>query len=60
MSASPHANGGELLQELLLPDFRDYAVDGRPSRRPRFSEATRVTGALPARRRAAQPARPSG
>ncbi|MBL7488993.1 phosphoketolase family protein [Frankia sp. AgB1.9] len=27
MSASPHANGGELLRELALPDFRDYAVD---------------------------------
>jgi xylulose-5-phosphate/fructose-6-phosphate phosphoketolase len=26
MSANPHANGGELLQELVLPDFRDYAV----------------------------------
>ena len=27
MSASPHANGGELLRDLVLPDFRDYAVD---------------------------------
>jgi xylulose-5-phosphate/fructose-6-phosphate phosphoketolase len=27
MSASPHANGGLLLRELELPDFRDYAVD---------------------------------
>jgi xylulose-5-phosphate/fructose-6-phosphate phosphoketolase len=27
MSASPHANGGELLRDLRLPDFRDYAVD---------------------------------
>ncbi len=27
MSASPHANGGVLLRELILPDFRDYAVD---------------------------------
>ncbi|TKK87756.1 phosphoketolase family protein [Herbidospora galbida] len=26
MSASPHANGGELLRPLVLPDFRDYAV----------------------------------
>jgi xylulose-5-phosphate/fructose-6-phosphate phosphoketolase len=43
MSANPHANGGELLQDLALPDFRDYAVDvpapGRTS-----SEATRVLG----------------
>lgn len=27
MSANPHANGGLLLRELRLPDFRDYAVD---------------------------------
>src|SRR6185503_5321977 len=27
MSANPHANGGTLLQDLLLPEFRDYAVD---------------------------------
>jgi xylulose-5-phosphate/fructose-6-phosphate phosphoketolase len=27
MSASPHANGGVLLRPLMLPDFRDYAVD---------------------------------
>jgi xylulose-5-phosphate/fructose-6-phosphate phosphoketolase len=27
MSASPHANGGVLLRDLRLPDFRDYAVD---------------------------------
>src|SRR5256886_9203170 len=27
MSANPHANGGTLLHDLLLPDFRDYAVD---------------------------------
>jgi xylulose-5-phosphate/fructose-6-phosphate phosphoketolase len=26
MSANPHANGGELLVDLRLPDFRDYAV----------------------------------
>jgi xylulose-5-phosphate/fructose-6-phosphate phosphoketolase len=43
MSASPHANGGELLTELLLPDFRDYAVDvAKPA--TTMSEATRVTG----------------
>ena len=29
MSANPHANGGLLLRDLRLPDFRDYAVDGR-------------------------------
>jgi len=27
MGANPHANGGALLQDLRLPDFRDYAVD---------------------------------
>ena len=26
MSANPHANGGLLLRELRMPDFRDYAV----------------------------------
>src|SRR3954451_505525 len=45
MSASPHANGGELLKELLLPDFRDYGVEvAKPA--TSFSEATRVTGAF--------------
>jgi xylulose-5-phosphate/fructose-6-phosphate phosphoketolase len=27
MSANPHANGGVLLKDLRLPDFRDYKVD---------------------------------
>ena len=27
MSANPHANGGPLLRDLDLPDFRDYAVE---------------------------------
>jgi xylulose-5-phosphate/fructose-6-phosphate phosphoketolase len=27
MSANPHANGGLLLRDLRLPDFRDYALD---------------------------------
>ena len=41
MSASPHANGGLLLRDLAMPDFRGYAV---PVERPaaEFSEATRV------------------
>ena len=26
MSANPHANGGVLLRDLVMPDFRDYAV----------------------------------
>ena len=43
MSANPQANGGELLKDLRLPDFRDYAV---PVPRPgtTSSEATRVLG----------------
>jgi xylulose-5-phosphate/fructose-6-phosphate phosphoketolase len=43
MSASPHANGGELLRDLVLPDFRDYAVEV-PQPGTSFSEATRVLG----------------
>jgi xylulose-5-phosphate/fructose-6-phosphate phosphoketolase len=43
MSANPHANGGELLQDLHLPDFRDYAVDV-PKPATTTSEATRVLG----------------
>ncbi len=43
MSANPHANGGLLLRDLALPDFRDYAATvtqpGTTS-----SEATRVMG----------------
>jgi xylulose-5-phosphate/fructose-6-phosphate phosphoketolase len=27
MGANPHANGGLLLRELKMPDFRDYAID---------------------------------
>ncbi len=43
MSANPHANGGELLRDLVLPDFRDYAVGvERPG--TAFSEPTRVLG----------------
>ncbi len=45
MSANPHANGGELLRDLVLPDFRDYAVDV-PAPATTFSEATRVLGAF--------------
>ncbi len=26
MGANPHANGGLLLKELKMPDFRDYAL----------------------------------
>ena len=43
MSANPHANGGELLRDLVLPDFRDYAVDV-PGPGTTSSEAMRVLG----------------
>ena len=43
MSATPHANGGQLLRALAMPDFRDYAVSvERPA--VQSSEATQVLG----------------
>ncbi|PYV67517.1 MAG: phosphoketolase [Acidobacteria bacterium] len=43
MSANPHANGGLLLRDLLMPDFRKYAVKvTRPG--AEFAESTRVLG----------------
>jgi len=43
MGANPHANGGLLLRELRLPEFRDYAVAvEKPGASE--SEATRVLG----------------
>ncbi|HET7857210.1 MAG TPA: phosphoketolase family protein, partial [Gaiellaceae bacterium] len=45
MSANPSANGGELLRDLVLPDFRDYGVDV-PAPGTTRSEATRVLGAF--------------
>jgi xylulose-5-phosphate/fructose-6-phosphate phosphoketolase len=45
MSANPHTNGGVILRDLILPDFRDYAVDV-PKPGTTFSEATRVLGAF--------------
>ena len=43
MSANPHANGGLLLRDLRLPDFRDYAVK-LPKPGGVNAEATRVQG----------------
>ncbi len=43
MGANPHANGGLLLRDLELPDFREYAVDV-PSPTGSVSEPTRVLG----------------
>ena len=60
MGANPHANGGLLLRDLRLPDFRDYAVDvpqpgrgrgrghARPGRvPPRRDQAQRGAAQLP-------------
>jgi xylulose-5-phosphate/fructose-6-phosphate phosphoketolase len=45
MSANPHANGGILLRDLILPDFRDYAVEvAEPG--THSSEATKIAGAF--------------
>jgi xylulose-5-phosphate/fructose-6-phosphate phosphoketolase len=43
MSANPHANGGLLLRDLVMPDFRKYAV---AVKKPGTSEAesTRILG----------------
>jgi xylulose-5-phosphate/fructose-6-phosphate phosphoketolase len=45
MGANPHANGGLLLKDLVMPDFRDYSV---PVVKPGTSnaEATRELGKL--------------
>jgi xylulose-5-phosphate/fructose-6-phosphate phosphoketolase len=45
MSANPVANGGLRLQDLSLPDFRDYAVDV-PAPATTTAEATKVLGAF--------------
>ncbi len=45
MGANPHANGGRLLNDLKMPNFRDFAVDvAKPA--TVFAEATRVLGAF--------------
>ncbi len=43
MGDNPHANGGLLLKELELPDFRDFAVEV-PAPGAAVAEATRVMG----------------
>jgi xylulose-5-phosphate/fructose-6-phosphate phosphoketolase len=45
MSDNPHANGGLLLRDLKLPDFRSYAVE-TPRPGAATAEATRVQGAF--------------
>ena len=45
MGANPHANGGLLLRELVMPDFRNYAVKvTKPG--TESEESTRVLGRL--------------
>ncbi len=43
MGANPHANGGLLLRDLRLPDFRDYALDV-PAPGKVQGEDTRICG----------------
>jgi xylulose-5-phosphate/fructose-6-phosphate phosphoketolase len=43
MGANPHANGGLLLRDLQLPDFRDYAVDAAQPGQMQ-AEPTRILG----------------
>jgi len=43
MGANPHANGGLLLRDLRLPDFRGYAIDVKKPG-TELAEATRVAG----------------
>jgi xylulose-5-phosphate/fructose-6-phosphate phosphoketolase len=43
MGANPHANGGVLLQDLAVPDFRAYAVSGKKPG-TEVAEATRILG----------------
>jgi len=45
MGSNPHANGGVLLKDLLMPDFRKYAV---PVTKPgvETAESTRVLGSF--------------
>jgi xylulose-5-phosphate/fructose-6-phosphate phosphoketolase len=45
LGANPHANGGLLLRDLVMPDFRDYAVPV-PAPGAKTSEPTRVLGGM--------------
>src|SRR6202023_3816223 len=45
MSANPHANGGLLRRDLVMPDFTDYAVAVTHPGRVE-GEATRIMGAF--------------
>ena len=43
MGANPNANGGVLLRDLVMPDFRDYAFEVKKPG-SQFGEATRILG----------------
>ena len=45
MGANPHADGGQLLRDLIMPDFRDYAV-AVPKPGSVDAESTRVMGEM--------------
>ena len=45
MGANPQANGGLLLRDLRMPDFRDYAIEVRKPG-TELNEATRIAGAF--------------
>jgi xylulose-5-phosphate/fructose-6-phosphate phosphoketolase len=45
MGANPHANGGKLLEPLVLPDFREYAIPVR-NHGAELHESTRKLGEL--------------
>ncbi|MEW5754808.1 MAG: phosphoketolase family protein [Pseudomonadota bacterium] len=45
MGSNPHANGGVLLRDLRMPDFREYALTVEKPGRVE-AEATRVLGAM--------------
>ena len=55
IGSNPHANGGKLLRDLRLPDFRDYALDvpapGSVEAQDRFSRSARFNGPTPSGRR---------
>ncbi len=54
MSDNPHANGGLLLKDLRLPEFRHFGVDV-PAPGATIAEATRVLGRVAHRGDSAQP-----
>ena len=60
MSGNPHTNGGLLLRDLAMPDFRRYAAEVSTARRHRARAHPCVLGELRARHHRRQPRPPSG